>query len=220
MLRWSAVDSGDDFISVKTVKTGAQVEIPIWSLLQCVLRKAANSAENFSGKGSARDGYVFPAQAEMYLHNPDGITLHVKKVLAKAGILGVTYNSTQPAACEKVVKRQLRKASDYDFHSFLVTWITIALAQGLPMEILQRVTGHSTASVGTKHCFQPNCEDFRRVLENKLPSALRCDGNISTIFPPSKNGTSFAVEKLRSMDRENWEGPRDEIFKFYETNKL
>jgi integrase len=48
-----------------------------------------------------------------------------------------------------------RKASVRDFHSFRVTWITLALAAGVPLELVQRVTGHRTVEVVMKHYFRP-----------------------------------------------------------------
>jgi integrase len=46
-----------------------------------------------------------------------------------------------------------RRASVHDFHSFRVTWITLALAAGVPLELVQRVTGHRTVEVVMKHYF-------------------------------------------------------------------
>ena len=48
----------------------------------------------------------------------------------------------------------LRRASIRDFHSFRVTWITLALAAGVPLELVQRVTGHRTVEVVMKHYFR------------------------------------------------------------------
>lgn len=39
-----------------------------------------------------------------------------------------------------------RRVSVWDFHSFRLTWITLALAVGVPLELDQRVTGHGTAA--------------------------------------------------------------------------
>jgi integrase len=221
LLRWKDVDMENNFISVKTAKTGAPVEIPIWELLRGVLVEAGdlwkknNTCSNTNRHNN--ECYVFPEQAAMYLKNPDGITLRVKKVLSKAGI-SVVADCSQVEG--KTDEPRLRKASDYDFHSFRVTWVTLALSRGVPMEIVQRVTGHSTVSVVTKHYFQPNREDFRRVLENKLPCALRCGGNTSTTPPSGGNTTSLIVKTLQSMDDGNWEGVRDEILKCYENKEF
>lgn len=80
-------------------------------------------------------------------------------------------------------KRQVgaRRASIRDFHSFRVTWITIALAAGVPLEIVQRVTGHRTVDVVLKHYFRPGREDFRRTLENAMPRLFLGSANRETL---------------------------------------
>lgn len=159
LLKWRDVDMRNGFISVKTAKTGAQVELPIWPLLKDILLKAYHS-------GVAASDYIFREQALMYLNNPDGITLRVKKLFIRTGVM-------QPGGIRSTNGKRIRRAPEYDFHSFRVTRVTIALSQGIPIEIVQRVTGHSTVSVVTSHYFRPNRETFKRVLENKLPDTLR-----------------------------------------------
>ena len=72
-----------------------------------------------------------------------------------------------------------RRASVHDFHSFRVTWITLALAAGVPLELGQRVSGHRTASVILKHYFRPGREDFRQVLSTAMPKMLADGGQKS-----------------------------------------
>ena len=67
----------------------------------------------------------------------------------------------------------LRRASIRDFHSFRVTWITLALAAGVPLELVQRVTGHRTAEVVMKHYFRPGREDFRAAILKAMPKMWR-----------------------------------------------
>ncbi len=74
-----------------------------------------------------------------------------------------------------------RRASIRDFHSFRVTWITIALAAGVPLEIVQRVTGHKTVDVVLKHYFRPGRDDFRRTLENAMPRLFMGSGEIKAL---------------------------------------
>jgi len=40
------------------------------------------------------------------------------------------------------------------------------------MELVRRVTGHSTVYVVLKHYFRPKREEFREALEDSLPSVL------------------------------------------------
>jgi len=66
----------------------------------------------------------------------------------------------------------LRRASLHDFHSFRVTWITLALAAGVPLELVQRVTGHRTVAVVLKHYFRPGRQDFLQALAKAMPNML------------------------------------------------
>lgn len=65
-----------------------------------------------------------------------------------------------------------RRASVRDFHSFRVTWITLALAAGVPLELVQRVTGHKTVEVVLKHYFRPGREDFKQRIMAAMPALL------------------------------------------------
>ena len=78
LLKWEDVDLHSNFIKVKTSKTGAMVEIPIWPTLRAELLKAQQSTKKL-------EGYVYPEQAKMYQENPDGITFRIKRVLNEAG---------------------------------------------------------------------------------------------------------------------------------------
>jgi hypothetical protein len=73
-----------------------------------------------------------------------------------------------------------RRASVHDFHSFRVTWITLTLAAGVPLELVQRVTGRRTVAVVLKHYFRPGREDFRQVLLKAMPKMLADGGQKST----------------------------------------
>jgi hypothetical protein len=65
-----------------------------------------------------------------------------------------------------------RRASVRDFHSFRVTWVTLALTAGVPLELVQKVTGHKTTDIVLKHYFQPGKEAFRQALQNAMPKLL------------------------------------------------
>jgi acyl-CoA reductase-like NAD-dependent aldehyde dehydrogenase len=119
--------------------------------------------------------------------NPDGITWRVRKVFADAGFKDVDKKkagkgvSSNEATKELVKfrgeihaarKTGLRRASVRDFHSFRVTWVTLALTAGVPIELVQKVTGHKTVDVVLKHYFQPGREEFRRALQTAMPKLL------------------------------------------------
>jgi len=191
LLRWKDVDLQRRFVTVKTAKTGQTVSIPIFPLLYDELKSRAKDRK------SAND-YVFPEQALMYQENPDGITWRVRKVLAAAGFRdedevpqtasgGVVPQKSDTSiqrlhptgeTCairgEIHVKRKegLRRASVRDFHSFRVTWVTLALTAGVPLELVQKVTGHKTTDIVLKHYFQPGQEAFRQALQSAMPKLL------------------------------------------------
>jgi integrase len=201
LLLKSAIDLPNRFIKVKTSKTGELVQIPIFPLLQEVLEKLEPSV----------GPYVFPEQASRYQANPDNITLRVRKVMRAAGFFdpadAETEEEKSSARGEIHQERTngLRKASVRDFHSFRVTWVTLALNAGVPLEIVQKVTGHRTAGIVMKHYFQPGREDFRRTLTGKLPALI---GGMPQKKPLD---TSELRAQLTAMQRRTWKRIRDEL---------
>lgn len=156
LLKWEDVDLRSNFIKVKTSKTGAMVEIPIWPTLRDELLKAQQETDSL-------DGYVYPEQAKMYQENPDGITFRIKRVLNEAGFQTEDDHERSHG---------LRRASIRGFHAFRVTWVTLALNNNVPLEIIRRITGHRTTEIVLKHYYQPNREDFRNALKSKMPEIL------------------------------------------------
>jgi integrase len=191
LLQWNDVDLQRRFITVKTAKTGQTVSIPIFPMLYDELKLAAKNQK-------LNDGFVFPEQARMYQENPDGITWRVKKMLAAAGfrddeesLQTANKNNEQKKAGASPLpspkrdeahilrgeihvtrKNGLRRASVRDFHSFRVTWVTLALTAGVPLELVQKVTGHKTTDIVLKHYFQPGQEAFRQALQSAMPKLL------------------------------------------------
>ncbi len=72
-LAWASVDLDEGVLMVKTSKTGAAVEVPIFPPLREVLEKQSREGD-----------LVFPDAAEMYASNPDGLTWRFKKLVAEA----------------------------------------------------------------------------------------------------------------------------------------
>lgn len=219
LLQWTKVDLKNRFISVKTAKTGEMVSIPIFPLLfdELTLRNK---------KRKANDSFVFPEQALMYQENPDGITIRVQKVLIAAGFrdedkvsengdgadaenkTNASFQSTNGEAVAPLGsihmtrKAGLRRASIRDFHSFRVTWVTLALTAGVPLELVQKVTGHKTTDIVLKHYFQPGREAFRQALQTAMPKLLT-------------NGQKSAKEQiatvLAKMTAKTWKRDRAKI---------
>lgn len=149
MLKWESVDLKNGFITVDTSKTGETAEIPLFPLLREEIEKQPR-------KGI----YVFPEAAEMYRVNHHGISWRLSQAIKAAGIAATKAGPNKKASNIK------------GFHSLRTTWITMALTAGVPMELVRRVTGHSTVNIVLKHYFRPGREDFREALESALPKTL------------------------------------------------
>ena len=50
--------------------------------------------------------------------------------------------------------------------------VTLALTAGVPLELVQKVTGHKTTDIVLKHYFQPGREAFRQALHSAMPKLL------------------------------------------------
>jgi integrase len=173
-LKWKDVDLDNRFLNVKTAKTGQTVAIPIFPMLL---------AELEARKGRGGD-YVFPEIAAKYKKTPLNITRRIRRVLADAGFRdpdtrpagkrGPKRKDRGPIRAAVTVEREggLNRVSIRDFHSFRVTWVTLALTAGVPLEIVQKVTGHQTTDIVLKHYFQPGREAFRETLQRAMPQLL------------------------------------------------
>lgn len=202
----SAVDLKAGFVTVKTSKTNETVQIPIFPLLRGVLEKA------MAEPPVRPPFYVFPSLEAHYRINADHLTDRVRRVFKTAGF----YNTDPGEAAEstgslgqvqQARERGLRRASIRDFHSFRVSWVTVALTAGVPLEIVQRVTGHRTTDIVLKHYFQPGKEDFRRTLAGKLPSLL---GDHTQRASDEFSLTELRA-KLTAMEDSTWRHIRDEL---------
>jgi integrase len=98
-----------------------------------------------------------------------------------------------------------RRASVRDFHSFRVTWITLALAAGVPLELVQRVTGHRTVEVVMKHYFRPGREDFRQAILRAMPKMLGDGGQRSV--------KDQVLAILGGMSAKTWRRDKDEAMR-------
>ena len=243
-LCWSAVDWKEGMLKVKTSKTEAEVEIPIFRPLLAVLKKR-------KGNGSK---YVFPDAARMLAQSPDSLTWRFKKLVvavfsgreSPALPAAIPVAEVKPAGesaitakvspgerrdrmlavfrryCAKESVRQITKATGYakatvsgdlhaiqdligkpflrvqcpsikaavrrvtqttrehgqraasvrDWHALRSTFVTLALAAGVPVELVRRVTGHATVEIVLKHYFRPGRAEFKAALTGAMPAVL------------------------------------------------
>ena len=180
LLRWESVDLDHGFVTVKTSKTGETVEIPLLSMLRAELAM----------RPKAKSGYVFPTLAAMYQKSPDGINRRLGRIFVQAGFINedelkdrnegrkkagmppLSIIRRADAHVQRAVNHGLCMANVRGFHSFRVTWITIALAAGVPMELVRRVTGHKAADVVLKNYFKPGRAEFAKTIEGAMPALM------------------------------------------------
>jgi integrase len=197
-IRWEQVDLTGGFVSVKTSKTKKLVTIPIFARLR----------ETLASRAVQQSGFIFPELEKQYAIAPDVLTKRVRKVMRSVGFgdAGDLKDGEQSrGAFHQERAGGLRRASIRDIHSFRTTWVTLALNAGVSMDLVQKVTGHQTVAIVTKHYHKPGQDDFRRELEKKLPSALT--------GKPAKAvlGTDDIRAKLISMTSADWKSIRDEL---------
>ena len=131
MLKWENIDFDSGFIRVKTIKTGANVSIPLLGELREELesRKSSMSA----------NGYVMPSMANSYATSPKSATDAMTKVFKKSGI-GETFKPS------KTARGRPRKS----FHSLRTTFVTRCAEADISLEIVKSIVGHSSVSM-TNH---------------------------------------------------------------------
>ncbi len=106
-------------------------------------------------------------------------------------------------------KTGLRRASVRDFHALRTTWITLALMQGMPLELVQTVTGHATAEIVMEHYFKPQREQLKTAMQNCLPGLLT---STAEPFTPAER----AAKVLRKINAKNWKKRTNEALKILE----
>lgn len=194
LLKWEAVDLKHNYIRVKTAKTGETVEIPMFPMLR----------EELTRQTEAVSGYVFPELAKLYQTRPDVLNRRLGKVFEDAGFIDADELKVMKAEnpdleiihrgeAHEVREKGLHIANVRGFHSFRVTWITMALAAGVPMELVRRVTGHKAAEVVLKNYFKPGREDFRKVLEGAMPTLMLGE-------PEKPNPGKLLAEVLKGLE--------------------
>ena len=102
-------------------------------------------------------------------------------------------------------KTGLRRASVRDFHALRTTWITLALMQGMPLELVKTVTGHATAEIVMEHYFKPQREQLKTAIQKCLPSIL------STSSRHQKPAPQWIIDLIQNMTPENCEKVRKQI---------
>ena len=178
-LTWKDIDFDNRIIRKVMRKTRNKrniTEIPIMPPLYSFFQKLK--------KNSGKSKYVLPEQAEMYLHNPSGVSWRIKKYLNKIGI-----------ETTKEVEGRTRKAQSKDFHSLRHTFCYLAGLQGLPLNVVQSIVGHMDSAM-TEHYQRHSNRDDKRKLMEKLPEFLILSDNKE----PERKQLAKLIETLPIKD--------------------
>ena len=144
-LRWTDVDTKNQFIRRRMRKTGKTVEIPITPPLADFLDK------QFSKTGQGE--YVLPDHAALYQNNPSGISYRVKSFLESLGI-----------QTTKKVEGRDRSVSVKDVHSLRHSFCYYAGLAGIPLMVVQNVVGHMTPEMTSHYQAHASRETTRQKL--------------------------------------------------------
>jgi hypothetical protein len=141
------------------------------------------------------------------------VSYHLHRV---ESMVGKSFLRTQPTGLRWAVREHTqqkrpngeRAASVRDWHALRATFVTLALAAGVPVELVRRVTGHATVEVVLKHYFRPGREQFRAALTDAMPGILT--GGKQKVLTPAEelsmlaeivaDGTITDKEKARLRD--------------------
>lgn len=132
----------------------------------------------------------------------------VEELTGKHFIPDNSQNVKKAARNLTQVKRKngQRAASVRDWHALRATWVTLALAAGVPVELVRRVTGHASVEIVLKHYFMPDREQFRAALVDALPDVLTGGKTTKLLNPADElatlankiaNGTATEADKAR-----------------------
>lgn len=105
-----------------------------------------------------------------------GLSEYFKRIEATTGFPVIRHRrpkaTVKTRALVHAKRRGLTRVNQRGFHAFRATWITIALTAGVSVDIVRKVTGHTTVDTVLTHYFQPGREDFRRTLQAAMPALL------------------------------------------------
>lgn len=126
------------------------------------------------------DGVSMPALAQELGISKGTISGQVGEIEDALGVAVVRRQEPTPlpavirgvTQAENGDSQRMRRACRKGWHSFRTTFITLALSAGMPMEIVRRVTGHTTVDVVLKSYFRPGREQYRKAMLKAMPKLL------------------------------------------------
>ena len=128
-LEWSAINWKEQKITVTTRKTRKDVTVPIHPQFASWLQRQTR------GIGKAP---VFPTLAGKSGAGKSGLSMQFKRIMERAGIRGRALREAAGAG---------RSQSSLSFHSLRHTYNAALANAGVPVEIRQKLTGHTSAEM-------------------------------------------------------------------------
>ena len=132
LLKWDSISFENDLITTiphKTRRYGTEVKIPILLELKEQLLEATDWRV---------DDYLLPNLATRYNKNRENIQKIVSKVIVHNG-----FKSS--LSLGKIDIQRKLAPSQYGFHSFRYTFITICAENNIPISVVQSIVGHLTS---------------------------------------------------------------------------
>ncbi|MFC1460981.1 tyrosine-type recombinase/integrase [Verrucomicrobiota bacterium] len=210
--------------TLRTLPQGLKI-LPAQELRKRVLKELSSPKKPISEKKLRRmiaifESYVdtksLPRTARDLGVSKSTVSLHLHEIEGRTGLQVIPRNPPPTPAEHRgdiSAEREagVKRASIRDFHSFRVTWITLALSAGIPLELVQRVTGHKTTEVVLKHYFRPGREDFRQIIKTNMPKLLTASKTPSVPAQTDTDLLEAVAHGLRKQSAKNWHKVRKEL---------
>ncbi|MDF7798684.1 tyrosine-type recombinase/integrase [Pontiellaceae bacterium B1224] len=194
-LQWKSIDLREKLITLKPVKTrnrtGKVVYIPIIPVLREEL-----------GSIIPADNYVLPELVEKYNRDKSAITKQLRKIFNAAGLNA--HKETELPTAKPILETGA--------HSLRHTFITVARNAGLPDSAIKTISGHSSEEM-LDHYTTIDKKMFS-VLANSLSENTSTTSATFQISNPSSDVLpDWAIEKLKTANKDNWESVINEVLK-------
>ena len=155
--------------------------------------------------------YAFPEAAQYYEGGMQDV-FHARfaRILLNAGFTDDENPETSIRLTRKGSKGP-RRSSIRGFHSLKTTWVTLALMNGIPIEVVKHITGNQVTEVVLEHYFNPNLQAMRDLVKERMPglftegAAAPANGERVTI--------SQAAKLVTTLNETNWRQCKAELLR-------
>lgn len=175
-ITWKVMFSDVDGIGIQS-KTKGRFIAPLYQPLAKELQQRYKAM-----RSPPLETYVFPTLAERYKKDSGTVSQAFMRILKQAGF---SENPASMLAVRVKPTRGKRCINIRGAHAFRTTLATRAYVAGVPVEIIRRLTGHTSTAL-EKHYLQPEAEDIKKMISDKLPNLLQLAATGSANNQPGK----------------------------------